>query len=356
MVFEDVEFLTYEFGGNLVKDYAISISVFVISFVILKFFKYFLLKKLEALSKKTNTKIDDILVQSINSIGWSFYVVLSLYVSLQFIVVPSIINLVLFYLMTIIFIYYAVKGLQHFIDYGTQTIIEKRTQENKDEDTSMIDLLGKILKIVLWIMAVLLILSNLGYDITPMLAGLGIGGIAIAFALQNVLSDVFASFSIYFDKPFRVGDTILVGTDMGTVKRIGIKSTRITTLEGQEMIISNRELTETRIHNYKKMKKRRVVFNFGVTYETPTKKIEEIPRMVKEIMNKIELAELDRVHFNKFGDSALLFEVVYFVGTNNYNVYMDTRQKINIEIKKIFEKEKIEMAYPTQTLYVHKLK
>src|SRR3989338_659438 len=193
MVFEDVEFLTYEFGGNLVKDYAISISVFVISFVILKFFKYFLLKKLEVLSKKTNTKIDDILVQSINSIGWSFYVVLSLYVSLQFIVVPSMINLVLFYLMTIIFSYYAVKGLQHFIDYGTQTIIEKRTQENKDEDTSMIDLLGKILKIVLWILAALLILSNLGYDVTPMLAGLGIGGIAIAFALQNVLSDVFAS-------------------------------------------------------------------------------------------------------------------------------------------------------------------
>ena len=104
------------------------------------------------------------------------------------------------------------------------------------------------------------------------------------------------------------------------------------------------------------MKKRRVVFNFGVTYETPTKKIEEIPEMVKDIMSKIELAELDRVHFNKFGDSALLFEVVYFVGTNKYNLYMDTQQKINIEIKKVFEKEKIEMAYPTQTLYVNKLK
>ncbi|HLD60383.1 MAG TPA: mechanosensitive ion channel family protein [Candidatus Bilamarchaeaceae archaeon] len=356
MVFEDIELLSYEFAGNLVKDYLIALLVFLLSFVLLKFFKYTILKKLGKISQKTKTKMDDVLVESINSIGWSFYVVLSLYVSLQFIVVPQIINLVLFYVMTVLFTYYAVKGIQHVIDYGTNTMIEKRMEENKDEDTSMIDLLGKILKIVLWVLAALLILSNLGYDVTPMLAGLGIGGIAIAFALQNVLSDVFASFSIYFDKPFRLGDTILVGKDMGTVKKIGIKSTRITTLEGQEMIISNRELTETRIHNYKKMKKRRVVFNFGVTYETPTKKIEEIPEMVKDIMSKIELAELDRVHFNKFGDSALLFEVVYFVGTNKYNLYMDTQQKINIEIKKVFEKEKIEMAYPTQTLYVNKLK
>ena len=214
MVFEDIELLSYEFAGNLVKDYLIALLVFLLSFVLLKFFKYTILKKLGKISQKTKTKMDDVLVESINSIGWSFYVVLSLYVSLQFIVVPQIINLVLFYVMTVLFTYYAVKGIQHVIDYGTNTMIEKRMEENKDEDTSMIDLLGKILKIVLWVLAALLILSNLGYDVTPMLAGLGIGGIAIAFALQNVLSDVFASFSIYFDKPFRLGDTILVGKDM----------------------------------------------------------------------------------------------------------------------------------------------
>ena len=186
------------------------------------------------------------------------------------------------------------------------------------------------------------------------MAGLGIGGIAIAFALQNILSDIFASFSIYFDKPFKVDDFIIIGDDKGVVKKIGIKSTRIQTLQGEELVISNKELTESRVHNYKKMERRRIVFVFGVTYETPTEKVKKIPSIIKDIIEKTELADIDRVHFKEFADFSLNFEVVYYLKTSDYAEYMDTQQEINLAMKEHFEKEQIEFAYPTQTVFVHK--
>jgi small-conductance mechanosensitive channel len=198
------------------------------------------------------------------------------------------------------------------------------------------------------------IMSNLGFDVTSLVAGLGIGGIAVALALQSVLSDVFSSFSIYFDKPFQAGDFIIVGQHMGIVKHIGIKSTRIQTLQGEELIISNKELTSARVQNFKKMEKRRITFTFGVTYQTPVKKLKKIPEMVKEIVAKIELADLDRVHFRKYGDFSLNFEVVYYVKIPDYGKYMDTQQEINLALKERFEKEGIEFAYPTQTIFLNK--
>ncbi|MFC1774805.1 mechanosensitive ion channel family protein [Nanoarchaeota archaeon] len=250
--------------------------------------------------------------------------------------------------------FYAIKGVQNVIDYGTQKVIRKRLDEEKDADTSIIDVLGKILKISIWFIAALLILSNLGYNISTLIAGLGIGGIAIAFALQNVLTDIFASFSIYFDKPFKVGDYIVVGADDGIVKKIGIKSTRITTLRGEELVISNKELTESRIHNYKKMKERRVVFSLGVTYDTKNKDLEKIPKMVESIFSKNKDAKLDRVHFKSFGEFSLNYEIVYFLKTRDYEKYMDVQQVLNLEIKKQFDKAKIDMAFPTQTVIVQK--
>jgi small-conductance mechanosensitive channel len=200
----------------------------------------------------------------------------------------------------------------------------------------------------------LLFLSNIGVDVTPLLAGASIGGIAIAFALQNVLTDVFASFSIYFDKPFRVGDFITVGADSGTVKRIGIKTTRLQSLQGEELIISNKQLTESRINNFKRMDKRRGVFTFGVIYQTEIKKLEKIPKIITDIITKNKTAELDRVHFKSFGDSSLDYEVVYYVKSSDYRVFMDIQQEINLEIIHQFQKEGIEFAYPTKTVFLQK--
>jgi len=204
------------------------------------------------------------------------------------------------------------------------------------------------------VVVILLIVQNLGYDITALIAGLGIGGIAIAFALQGILSDVFASFSIYFDKPFKTGDFIIVGEEMGTVKNIGLKSTRIQTLEGEELVISNKELTETRIRNYRGFEKRRMTFSFGVKYETPIEKVKSIPQMVKDIIGEIDKAEIQRIHFTDFGDFSLNFGAVYYITSGDFTVHKDIQHEINIALMERFEKEGIEFAYPTQTVYIQK--
>ncbi len=215
-------------------------------------------------------------------------------------------------------------------------------------------MLGKIVRVLVWVIAGLLVMSNLGYNISTLLAGLGIGGLAIAFALQKIFEDIFASFSIFFDKPFQQGDYILIGADSGVVQHIGIKSTRIQTLQGEELIVSNTELTTARVHNYKRMEERRIVFNIGVEYGTNNAKMKQIPEIVKNAITKAKLAKFDRVHFNAFLDSALNFEIVYYMRSSDYTKYMDTQQEINLDIKQSFEKAKIEMAFPTQTVFVKK--
>ncbi len=340
-------------GGNTVEQYLVALAVFFVSVAILRIFKFVIINSLKSYASRTKNDIDDLFVRSLDVIGWLFYGILAFHISIQFLAVPDVIRTISEFSLLIAGTYYAVRIIHQIIDYVKQKLIAERMHQSEDADTSVIDLLATIIKYILWLIAALLILSNVGYDITPMIAGLGIGGIAIAFALQNVLTDVFASFSIYFDKPFRKGDFIIVGTDMGEVKRVGIKSTRIQALQGQEIIISNKELTEARVHNYKRMYKRRIVFGFGVVYDTSLAKLQDIIRIVTDIIKKEQLADLDRVHFKAFGPSSLDFEVVYFVKTSDFNKYMDTQQNINFAIKERFEKEGIEMAYPTQTLYVN---
>ena len=186
---------------------------------------------------------------------------------------------------------------------------------------------------------------------------MGIGGIAIAFALQNILADAFSALSIYFDKPFEIGDFVVVGEFSGTVKKIGIKSTRIQLLQGEELVMSNAILTSSSVRNFKKMRKRRIVFGFGVTYDTPSKKLKKIPDIIRDIIDPEKLQyldKLDRVHFSEFGDFSLIFDVVFYMKTQDYMKYKDTQQAINYAIRDAFEKEGIEMAFPTQTIYLQK--
>ena len=203
-------------------------------------------------------------------------------------------------------------------------------------------------------MAVILILSNLGYNVNSLVASLGIGGIAVALAVQNILSDIFCSFTIYLDKPFVVGDRIVLDKYSGYVKKIGIRTTRIETLEGDELVVSNKDLTSSRIRNYKKMQRRRIVFQVGVEYETKAEKLKQIPKMIKQIIDNIEVIDFARVHFKEFGDSSLIFEIVYYTNSNDYDVYMDKQQELNLAIVEKFEEEKINIAYPTQTVFIKK--
>ena len=215
-------------------------------------------------------------------------------------------------------------------------------------------ILKKILQIVIYVIAFLAILTVFNYNLSGVVVGLGVGGIAIALAVQSVLGDVFSAFSIYFDRPFEIGDFIVVDNYSGTVTNIGVRSTRIKLLQGEELVVSNKELTSSSIRNFKKLDKRRVNFKIGVTYDTPIEKLKAIPRIVNDIIDRIELAELDRVHFVEFGDFSLKFEIVYYVKVADYNKYMDVHQAVNYSIKEEFEREGIEMAFPTQTLIIGK--
>jgi small-conductance mechanosensitive channel len=222
--------------------------------------------------------------------------------------------------------------------------------ENGETKLKQIGGIMVVLKILVWSIGLLALFSNLGYDVTTVLTGLGIGGIAIALAAQNILGDLFNYFVIFFDRPFEVGDFITVDDKKGTVEYIGIKTTRIRSITGEQLIISNSNLTSSRIHNFKRLESRRVVFTIGVVYGLPLEKLRMIPDIIKQIVEKSALVRFDRVHFTRYGDFSLDYEVVFFVDTPEYNTYMDILQQINFGIYEKFASEKIDFAFPTQTL------
>jgi small-conductance mechanosensitive channel len=218
----------------------------------------------------------------------------------------------------------------------------------------MFSAFGFILKLVVWSVILLLVLDNLGVNITTLVAGLGVGGIAIALAVQNVLGDLFASLSIVLDKPFVIGDFIIVDNFLGSIEHIGLKTTRVRSLSGEQLIFANSDLLQSRIRNFKRMYERRVVFSLTVIYQTPYEKLIKIPQIVREIIESKESVRFDRAHFKEYGNSSLNFEIVYWVLSPDYNKYMDIQQAINLDIFRTFEAEGIEFAYPTQTLYIEK--
>jgi small-conductance mechanosensitive channel len=276
-----------------------------------------------------------------------------LYVAVHTLTLSDIVARIFTVVLIVWIAYQVVLALQILIDY----ILKKKfsSEENSDEGTQgAVSFMSGLFKGALWGIALIMVLGNLGVDVTSLIAGLGIGGIAVAFALQNILSDLFSSFVIHFDKPFVIGDFIIAGEHMGTVERIGIKTTRIRALQGEEIVISNQELTSARVQNFKKMEERRIVFHLGVTYSTDPKVMEQIPDMVKHVIDPIEGARFDRCHFQTFADSALVFETVYYVASGDYAEYMDIQQSINMDILKSFNDRGIDFAFPTQTIHIEK--
>jgi small-conductance mechanosensitive channel len=207
-------------------------------------------------------------------------------------------------------------------------------------------------KLLLWVGLLIWALGNMGWEITPLVTGLGVGGIAVALAAQNFLGDLFASFSILFDKPFVVGDAISVDNLSGTVEYIGLKTTRVRSLSGEQLVFSNADLLKSRIRNFKVMQERRVLFTLGVVYQTPYEKLARIPELLREVVERQPLTRFERAHLTQYGDSALLFEVAYWVTVPSYLVYMDTHHNVNLAILKRFGEEAIEFAYPTRSVRI----
>ncbi len=354
MAFDFNAFLGYEALGNTGRDYLTAAVLVIAGIILLKIFKGVVLMRLKDVVSRTRTDIDDIIVNVLQDVRWPLYLVISAYIATKTLVLPAAVSGVFHYALIIGVAYYGVRALQDVIDFAAKKLVQEREKNGGAHEASVIRTLARIFKWVLWIVAFLTVVSNLGFNVTTLVAGLGVGGIAVAFALQKILEDIFSSVSIYFDKPFEVGDFIIVGEHMGVVKSVGIKSTRIQALQGEEIVISNRELTSTRIQNFKKMQRRRIVFKFGVVYGTSNAKLERALEIVGDVVRKAKLAELDRVHFREFGDFSLNFEVVYYLNSNDYNEYMDTQQEINLGIKEGFGRERIEFAFPTQTILLSK--
>jgi len=345
------EILNYTVFGNVLRDYILAITVFVVTIIVFKAIKYQVIKKLRHAADKTKSDIDDLLIKIVDKVGWHFYIFFATYFAINFIQLPAIILTIFSYATPIVVVFIIVRSVQQVVNYGILKVTKEKEPEN---GTSVANVLGRITKGILWSLAFLYIITQFGYDITTVVASFGVAGIVLAFGLQHVLSDIFASFSIFFDKPFNVGDFITVGDNWGVVKKVGIRSTRIQSLQGQEVIIPNQELTSAQIHNYKKMEKRRVQFSYGLIYDTSSEKIEKALEITKQVVSSVDLVDFDRVHFKEYGDFSLNFEVVYHVNTSDYNKYMDIQQEINLNLKKEFEKEKIEFAYPTQTVIINK--
>lgn len=342
------------FGEIDIAVYVAAAALFIGLSVFFKIVLVMLLSRLRAFSEKTETDIDDVIIGALSGVRAWVYTLVSLYISLQFFTLPAVLDTAITAVVLFAVAWQCIEIALCFVEYGAMRFLEKDEDGDGVVDPNAAtasDLVKLIARIVLWAFGIIFVLSNVGIEVTSLIAGLGIGGIAVAFALQGVLSDLFASFSIYADKPFRIGDYIVIGTDSGVVERIGIKTTRIRTLQGEELVVSNAELTTARVQNFKKMKERRAAVQFGITYETSHELVGQVNGIVERIFEAVEGARLDRVHFTTFGDSALLFDVVFYVESAEYAEFLDRQQQFNFELMSKFAELGIEFAYPTQTIY-----
>jgi small-conductance mechanosensitive channel len=345
--------LSFNLWGNSGENYLKSIGLFV--FLILVFFltQKIITAKIKKVTEKTKNDVDDFVLGVVQDVKPPFYIFISLYIAIQPLNLDPTFNKVIYGTFLLVIVVQLILTAQRAIDYVMRKkIITGDGDENRE---SMISTLGQIAKWLLWTVGALLVLSNLGIDVTSLVAGLGIGGIAVALAAQNILGDVFASFSIYVDKPFEVGDFIKINKDMGTVLKIGIKTTRIKTLKGNEMSIPNKKLTDAELHNFTRMEERRKIFNIGVAYETPKEKLEKIKPIMIEIFKSLgDKVKLERVHFKGFGDSSLNFEISFSSQETSFKEFMDILENLNFKIFERFNAEEIDFAYPTQTIHLEK--
>lgn len=343
--------LEYKYYGSTVVEWGAALGIAFVLAIVFHYVRHVVVGRLRIHATRTATRVDDLLTEIFDKTYFLFLLVVALYLGLQYIDLPMRLGriadriVVLSLLLQIAF--WANAGIYWWLA-GART----RSPASDAASTTTVAVIGFIARVAVWALVLLMILDNLGVDITALVAGLGIGGVAVALALQNILGDVFASLSIALDKPFEVGDFIITGDEMGTVEYIGMKTTRLRSLSGEQIIIANADLLKSRIRNYKRMAERRIQFAFGVLYETPVDKVELVPRLVREAIEAQPSTRFDRAHFKAFGESSLDFEVVYFMKTPDYNVYMDVQQAINLAMLKRFADHDVVFAYPTRTLYV----
>ena len=347
------ELLKQVYFGNTILNFAEALGIFILGIIVIKIFRSIVLRRLKKWAAKTQTTIDDFIIIGMQKSVVPVLYFGSFYIAFKYLKLSpdfhTAINIISIFIVT----FYAIRLITSVMDFSIVSYTSKQGEAHPHK-AKQLKGISTFAKMLVWGIGIIFLLDNLGVNISAVVAGLGIGGIAVALAAQAILGDLFSYFVIFFDRPFEIGDFIIVDDKTGTVEHIGIKTTRIRALSGEQLVLSNTDLTSSRIHNYKKLQRRRVVFQIGVIYETPADKLKIIPEIVKNIIVEAENAEFDRGHFKSYGDFSLNFEFVYYVLSADYTIYMDIQQNINLKIFTVFEKEGIVFAYPTQMVYVNK--
>jgi len=331
-------------AGQWLSALGVAIAVALALFLV----KHVVVRRLAVIAARTTTRLDDIAVAALESTRLLVMLIMGLYAGSLMLALPDGIRVIV--TRTAI-----TTGLVQGAMWGNTALRSWLGQyyENRAADPARATsaaAVGFIARMVLWVVVLLMILDNLGVNITTLVASLGIGGIAVALAVQNILGDLFASLSIVLDKPFVIGDFLIVDKYLGTVEFVGLKTTRLRSLGGEQLVFSNADLLRSRLQNMTRLETRRAAFTVGVTYDTPADKLRAIPGMLAEIVRSQPKVTLDRAHFTGVGASAMNFEVVYFYGSPDFNAYMDVQQEIYLQMVERFAAEGIEFAYPTQTL------
>lgn len=336
---------------SFLKDLIITISVLVLAYFFLKITRNLVLRQIKKLINKT----DNIVTTQILAIIDKYFIPITyfglFYGTLKEIEFnPSIVATI----KTIVIILTTFYVTRFLVDIS-KIFIYSYSEKYRDSDSIIernIKALFPAIRIVFWLLAGISILSNLGFDIKAIIAGLGIGGVALALASQNILQDLFSYFAILFDRPFEISDLVSVGDFMGHVEHIGIKTTRIKAITGEQLILANTDLTNSRLRNFKRMEQRQVILKIGVIYETDNRKLAEIPEIIKSSIEPIENITFDMAYFSKFGDFSLDFEVIYYVLSNDITISRIAKNQVNLAIKNAFSDQGLEFAYPTQVHYL----
>ncbi|OGD21744.1 MAG: mechanosensitive ion channel protein MscS [Candidatus Aminicenantes bacterium RBG_13_64_14] len=341
------------FYHNTLGKWLIALIVAAAVWLVLMILRRVVYRKVLAASRKTASPLDSTVALLIRKIKTWFSLAVAVYAGSLVLTLPRHLTVALGKLALLaLLLQGAVWGSEIITFWVTQS--RKKRGEGEAADAAVLGLLNFAVRAVLWTGVLLLALDNLGVHVTTLITGIGIGGVAIALAIQNILGDLFASLSIILDKPFMIGDFIIVDDFLGTVEHIGLKTTRLRSLSGEQLVFANSDLLKSRIRNYKRMAERRIVFSIGVVYQTAPEKLAGITGFIRDIIEGQPQARFDRAHFKGFGSSSLDFEIVYWVTSPDYNLYMDIQQAINLALFRRLQSEGIEFAYPTQTLFLER--
>ncbi len=339
------------YESNSFHDWSLALLAALSTILTLYLLRQFVLRRLALNAEATQTLVDDFLVEVLSATHIMFAGLVGIYVGTHLLDLGERLGR----LTDRVFVAALIFQVGLWANRSLGFWLKQRFANGESQDAgtramtrSLLSFLGRV---TIWVLVLLLVLDNLGLNVTALVTSLGIGGIAVALAVQNVLGDLFASLSISIDKPFVIGDFIIVDDLMGTVEHVGLKTTRIRSLGGEQIVFSNNDLLKCRIRNYKRMQERRVVFAIGVVYETPVEHLELVPSLIRKSIESQPQARFDRAHFKGFGPSSLDFEIVYYVREPDYNLYMDIQQAINLQLVRDFAEHQVAFAFPTQTLH-----